>query len=160
MGYYHIELSPDAKKLCTIVFPWGKYEYQKLPMGLCNSPDIFQERMSSLMQGLEYVRTYIDDLLVITKGSYEDHLNKLETVMDKLSEAGLKVNANKSFFDKSELEYLGFWLTREGIKPLAKKVEAMLNIATPQTKKELRHFIGMLNYYMDMWVKRSEILPP
>ena len=46
MGYYHIELSPDSKKLCTIVLPWGKYEYQRLPMGLCNSPDIFQEKMS------------------------------------------------------------------------------------------------------------------
>lgn len=49
MGYYHIELSPDAKKLCTIVLPFGKFEYQRLPMGLCNSPDIFQEKMSNLM---------------------------------------------------------------------------------------------------------------
>jgi hypothetical protein len=48
MGYYHIELSPNSKRLCTIVLPWGKYEYQKLPMGLCNSPDIFQEKMSTL----------------------------------------------------------------------------------------------------------------
>ena len=53
MGYYHIELTPYSKKLCTIVLPWGKYEYQRLPMGLCNSPDIFQENMSGLMQGLE-----------------------------------------------------------------------------------------------------------
>ena len=45
MGYYHIELNPDSKKLCTIVLPFGKYEYQRLPMGLCNSPDIFQEKM-------------------------------------------------------------------------------------------------------------------
>ena len=44
MGYYHIELSPSSKRLCTIVLPWGKYEYQRLPMGLCNSPDIFQEK--------------------------------------------------------------------------------------------------------------------
>ena len=67
MGYYHIELSPNSKRLCTIVLPWGKYESQKLPMGLCNSPDIFQERMKSLMQDLEYVRAYIDDLLILTK---------------------------------------------------------------------------------------------
>ena len=59
MGYYHIELTPNSKRLCTIVLPWGKYEYQRLPMGLCNSPDIFQEKMSSLMAGLEFVRTYI-----------------------------------------------------------------------------------------------------
>ena len=76
MGYYHIELSPSSKKLCTIVMPWGKYEYQRLPMGLCNSPDIFQEHMSDLTQDLEHVRAYIDDLLIFTKGSYEDHLQK------------------------------------------------------------------------------------
>ena len=46
MGYYHIELCTESKRLCTIVLPWGKYEYQKLQMGLCNSPDIFQEKMN------------------------------------------------------------------------------------------------------------------
>ena len=84
MGYYHIELTPHAKRLCTIVLPWGKYEYQRLPMGLCNSPDIFQEKMSSLMQGLEFVRTYIDDVLCITKGDWNDHLDKLRTVLTRL----------------------------------------------------------------------------
>ena len=67
-------------------------------MGLCNSPDIFQEKMSKLMQDLDFVRTYIDDLLVLTKGSYEDHLEKLECVLICLQQAGLKVNAKKSFF--------------------------------------------------------------
>ena len=60
MGYYHIKLCPFSRKLCTIVLPWGKYEYQKLPMGLCNSPDIFQEKMNDLFAGLDYVRAYID----------------------------------------------------------------------------------------------------
>ena len=98
MGYYHIKLSPNSKRLCTIVLPWGKYEYQRLPMSLCNSPDIFQEKMSSLMRDLEYVRAYIDDLLVITAGSFQDHLDKLKVVLGKLLKAGLKVNAKKSFF--------------------------------------------------------------
>ena len=52
MGYYHILLNPDARKYCTVILPWGKYEYLRLPMGLCNSPDIFQEKMSELMEGL------------------------------------------------------------------------------------------------------------
>ena len=98
MGYYHIELSPNSKRLCTIVLPWGKYEYQKLPMGLCNSPDIFQEKMSTLMGDLEFVRTYIDDLLVTTMSTWEDHLECLEMVFQRLTDAGLKVNAKKSFF--------------------------------------------------------------
>ena len=97
MGYYHIELTPFSKTLCTIVLPLGKYECQRLPMGLCNSPDIFQEKMSTLMDGLAFVRAYIDDLLVITNGSWTDHLEKLEVVYKRLFKAGLKVNAKKSF---------------------------------------------------------------
>ena len=160
MGYYHIELNPDSKKLCTIVLPWGKYEYQRLPMGLCNSPDIFQEKMSILMGDLEYVRAYIDDLLVLSKGSWEDHLNKLDEVLTRLNKAGLKVNAKKSFFGRAELEYLGYWITREGIQPLPKKVKSILNIKPPTKRKELRSFIGIVNYYRDMWVRRSEVLAP
>jgi Reverse transcriptase (RNA-dependent DNA polymerase) len=111
MSYYHIEFSPDAKKLCTIVLPFGKFEYQRLPMGLCNSPDIFQEKMFNLMMDLEYVRAYIDDLLVTTKGSSEDHLQKLKRVLNRLEDAGLKVNATKSFFAREGLEYLGYWIS-------------------------------------------------
>ena len=53
MGYYTIRLDPDAQKICTIVFPWGKYSYQRLPMGIAGSPDIFQAKMSELMASLE-----------------------------------------------------------------------------------------------------------
>ena len=80
MGYYHIKLSLFTKHVCMLVLPWGKYEYQRLPMGLCNSPDIFQEQMSNLMQDLKYVRAYIDDLLIISKGSFEDHMVKVRKV--------------------------------------------------------------------------------
>ena len=105
MGYYHIELDSSSKALCTIVLPWGKYEYQRLPMGLCNSPDIFQEKMSTLMAGLEFVRAYIDDLLCITKGDWNDHLNKLTEVFKRLQQAGLKVNAKKLFLDFMNLNF-------------------------------------------------------
>eukprot|EP00957_Ditylum_brightwellii_P079336 6031842-Ditylum_brightwellii.AAC.1 len=56
MGYYNIEITPDASKLCTNLLAWGKYEYCKLPMGLCNSPDIFQEKMNALFAGFEEVK--------------------------------------------------------------------------------------------------------
>jgi RNase H-like domain found in reverse transcriptase/Reverse transcriptase (RNA-dependent DNA polymerase)/Integrase zinc binding domain len=160
MGYYHIRLSPFSKSLCTIVLPWGKYEYQRLPMGLCNSPDIFQEKMSNLMADLEFCRAYIDDLLILSKGTWSEHLENLETVFKRLKDSGLKVNANKSFFGKPELEYLGYWITRNGIQPVTKKIDAILNIDVPKTKRELRRFIGMVNYYRDMWIRRSDILCP
>ena len=99
MGHCHIELSPRSKELCTIVLPFGKCEYQRIPMGLCNSPDIFQEKMSELMEGLEFVRTYTADLLCLTKGSYNDHLEKLDCVFTCLTQAELKVNAKKSSLD-------------------------------------------------------------
>ena len=94
-------------------------------MGLCNSPDIFQEKMSELVAGLEFARAYIDDLLVITNDNFQKHLQHLEQVLIKLTEAGLKVNITKSGLVRSELKYLGFCITREGIKPLSKKVEVI-----------------------------------
>ena len=70
-------------------------------MGLCNSPDIFQEYMGELLGDLEHVRAYIDDLLIISKGTYEDHLEKLDEVFKRLQEAGVKVNTVKSAFGKN-----------------------------------------------------------
>jgi hypothetical protein len=55
MGYYTIRLDPDASKICTIIFPWGEYSYKQLPMGSTGSPDIFQDKMSELIESLEYV---------------------------------------------------------------------------------------------------------
>ncbi len=81
MGYYTIRLDPDASKICTIIFPWGKYSYKRLPMGIAGSPDIFQGKMSELMETLDYVRAYLNDLLCISKLSLEDHLEKLEEVL-------------------------------------------------------------------------------
>ena len=137
MGYYHIELSPFSKRLCTNVMPFSKYEYQRLPMGLCNSPDIFQECMYEIFSDLEYVRVYIDDLLVTSCSTFKEHLQRLELVFSQLSEAGLKVNANKSHFAVSEIEYLGYWITRNGIQPVPKKVEAIQCIAPPTTRKQV-----------------------
>ena len=160
MGYYTIRLDPDAQKLCTIILPWGKYSYLRLPMGVANSPDLFQKKMSELMAGLEFVRTYLDDVLVITKDSFDDHLTKLDRVLACLLEAGLKVNAPKCFFGRTSLEYLGYWLTRDGIAPIPKKIEAMKAIKPPTNLTQLRSFIGLINFYRDMWKKRSHILAP
>ena len=131
MGYYTIRLDPQAIEMFTIIFPWGKYSYLRLPMGYAGSADIFQAEMMDLMEALEYVRAYIDDLLVITRGTLEDHLVKLGEVLRRLRDAGLKVNALKSFFCTHEIEYLGYILTRGGIKPQPKKVQAILALNPP-----------------------------
>jgi len=151
MGYYHLLLTPNASRLCTVVLPWGKYEYLRLPMGLCNSPDIFQEKMSELMAGLEFARAYLDNLLIISKGDFNEHLDQLEVALTRLSEAGLKINASKCSFCQAELEYLGYWITRNGIRPVTKKVEAIHRIQAPTKRRELRSFVGMVNSYRDIW---------
>ncbi len=160
MGYYTVRLDPTAAKMCTIIFPWGKYLYQRLPIEFAGSADIFQAEMGNLMAALEYVRVYIDNLLVITKSSHDDHLGKLEQVFIRLRDAGLKINAAKSFFCAQETEYLGYILTKGGIKPQPQKVQAILALNPPKSVKELRCFLGMVQYYRDIWTKRSEMLAP
>ena len=160
MGYYTIRLSPEAQDLCTIVFPFGKYKYKRLPMGVKTAPDVFQSCMAELFMDLEAVRVYLDDLLVVSKGTFEELLQDIEQVLIRLQKAGLKVNITKSFFAKHETEYLGYWVTRQGVKPMPNKVEAMMKIEAPKTKKQLRGFIGLVNYYRDMWKGRSHLLAP
>jgi hypothetical protein len=160
MDYYTIRLNPRVVEMFTIIFPWGKYSYLMLPMGFAGSADIFQAEMMDLMEALEYVRAYIDNLLIITRGTLKDHLDKLREVLRRLRDAGLKVNTVKSSFCTYKIEYLGYIPTREGIKPQLKKVQAILALNPPNNVKELWHFLGMVQYYRDMWVKRSEMLAP
>jgi hypothetical protein len=81
-------------------------------------------------------------------------------VLRRLCDPGLKVNAEKSTFCALEIEYLGYILTRDGIKPRSKKVQAILAIQPPTNVKELRHFLGMVQYYCDLWARRSKMLAP
>ncbi len=84
----------------------------------------------------------------------------METVLTRLRDAGLKVNVAKSSFCAHEIEYLGYILTREEIKPQPKKVQAILALNPPNNIKELRHFLRMVQYYRDMWARHSEMLAP
>ncbi len=102
------------------------------------------------MESLENVRAYLDDLLCISKLSLKDHLDKLEEELRQLRDAGLKVNAAKSSFCALEIEYLGYVLTRDGIKPQSNKVQAILAIESPTGVRQQRHFLGMVQYYRDL----------
>ncbi len=84
----------------------------------------------------------------------------METVLTRLRDAGLKVHAAKLSFCAHEIEYLGYILTREGIKPQSMKVQAILVLNLPNNVKELRHLLGTVQYYRDMWVRHSEMLAP
>jgi hypothetical protein len=141
MGYYHIKLDADAQKLCTIVFPWciGKYKYKRLPMGIKISWFLmfFKTSCLSLSKIWNTLRQqcYLDDLLILTNSSFKDHLLKLQMVLARLSTAGMRVNISKSKFFAEQIEYLEYWITRQGIQPIRNKVEAILNIKAPNTRK-------------------------
>jgi hypothetical protein len=87
---------------------------------------------------MEYVKTYLDNLLILTNNSFKNHLLKLEMVLARLSTSGVRVNISKSKFFAEQIEFLGYWITRQGIQPIHNKVEinAILNIKAPKTRKE------------------------
>ena len=160
MGYYTLSLDKSTQDICTIVTPWGKYSYKRLPMGVKCAPDVFQDKMSSLMSGLKNVLTYLDDLLVLSNGSFQDHLDTLTEVLRRLSRAGLRVNADKSVFCAEEVDYLGYTINRCGIQPQRKKIQAILNLAVPRTVRDVRRILGIIQYYRDLWPRRSHTLVP
>ena len=86
-------------------------------MGISIVPDIFQDRICQLFEDLETVKAYMDDLLVVTRGTYEEHLEELEIVMKRLAKAGLKCKIDKCLFGQPEIDYLGYVITKEGVKP-------------------------------------------
>ena len=104
-------------------------------MGLCNSRNIFQEKMSELFIGLDTVLVYIDDLLHVTTGSWREHLSILKEMFTRLQKSGLKVNASKSCFGAHKFDYLGNHVTRDGVMPIPKKVEAIQALTVPKTRK-------------------------
>ena len=129
-----------------------------LSMGIAGSPDIFQKKMFDLIRALIYVRTYLDDLLVTTKGSFDDHLVKTEAVLKQLKKVRLHANASKCGFALHEIEYLGYLLTRESVKPQPEKVSAILAILPPKNVKELRSFSEVVRYYGNIWQRRLHLV--
>ena len=107
--------------------------------------------MYELFVGLDTVRVYIDDLLHVKEDSWIEHITVLEKMSTRLQKDGLKVNARKSCFGAHKCEYLGYHVTRDRIIPIPKKVEAIQALTVPKTRKQLRKFFGMINFYRDMW---------
>jgi hypothetical protein len=160
MSYYHIPLDLEAQKLCTTILPWGRYQYKRLPMGVKTSPDIFQMIMYALLGDIPNIQVYLDDILITSNGTFEEHAAIMEQVLERLQNANFRANLHKCYFGESKIDYLGYEITRDGIQPQPKKVEAILKLSPPKTECQLRHFLGMIDYYRYMWQNKSHMLAP
>jgi Reverse transcriptase (RNA-dependent DNA polymerase) len=150
-GYYHFELDEESKKLCGIILPWGRYVYARLPQGCMPSSDIFQGHMTKIFYDFEDVIVYIDNIIIFTKQTFEHHVNRLAHILDRIQSQSLHMHVEETFLASQEVDYLGYTLSSKGIKPQYKKIVSILSLAPPKDKKQLRSFLGFVNFYRQLW---------
>ena len=150
MQFYCFELDEESKKYTTIITPDGQlYEYNRLPMGMKISPDEAQSIMEKILEGLN-VTCYIDDLRIWTNGSFDEHLELVDKVLQRLADSNLKTNPVKCNWGVRETDFLGYEMTPDSCKPMKQKIEALLKMSAPSNKKQVRSFLGAINFYKSM----------
>ena len=123
------------------------------------SPDIAGSVMENVLLGIDAADIYINDVGAFSS-SWQEHLALLDTVLHHLCNNGFTVNPLKCEWAIQETNWLGYWLTPRGLKPWKKKIDVILHMDRPHTTTDLRHFIGCINFYRDMWPSRLHVLAP
>ena len=158
-AYLQLPLSHEAQNLVTINTHLGLFRYHRLPFGVSLAPAIFQRFMETLLRGLGGTALYLDDILV-SGSTLEEHIQNLQAVFSKLSQAGLKLNRNKCIFLQTKIEYLGHVIDAEGLHLSPKKFSAIKEAPAQSTVTQLRAFLGLINYYRRFLPDLSSKLAP
>ncbi|KAL1110617.1 hypothetical protein AAG570_008145 [Ranatra chinensis] len=148
-GYHQIPMETRDIEKTSFQFERRKYEFVRMPFGLKNVPITFQRMIDDFLLGLDesFIQAYMDDLIIFSK-SAKDHERHLIKVKSRLEEFGLKISGDKSYFGLKEVQFMGHIISRQGARPTdSKKVAAIKEIEIPKNIKELRSFLGMINYY-------------
>ena len=147
-GYWQVEIDPGSRQKTAFAAHCGLYEFNRMPFGLCNAPATFQRLMQVVLSGLEWdcCYVYLDDILVASQ-TFEEHLRHLQLVLDRLRKAGLRLKPAKCLFLCREVPYLGFVISKSGIKPDPTKTDKVENFPTPTDATKVRQFVGLASYY-------------
>uniref|UniRef100_A0A669FBS4 Gypsy retrotransposon integrase-like protein 1 n=1 Tax=Oreochromis niloticus TaxID=8128 RepID=A0A669FBS4_ORENI len=146
-GYWQVPLTKQSQELTAFRTPWGLFEFTVLPFGLHGAPATFQRLMDKVLCGLSaFTCAYLDDVVVFS-GTWEEHVDHLRVVLDRLRSAGLTINPAKCALARTEVQYLGFTVGGGTIKPQVDKINAIASCPLPQTRKQLRSFLGMAAFY-------------
>ena len=147
-GYHQIRMHSASKDKTAFTCHMEHFQYRRMPFRLTNAPATFQRLMSQLFGGKDwdFVFVYLDDLLIVSK-SMSEHLGHLKKVLNRLMEFGLKLKPKKCAFAREQVDYLGHTLSAEGVRPNNAKVEAVKSFPRPKSSKEVKSFLGLVNFY-------------
>ena len=160
-GFHQIPLDEETKHKTTFVTHSGCYAFKRLPYGLRNAPIAFQCVMAQVLQGInfKYALVYVDDIL-IHSSTFDEHLIHLQSVFDRLNDANLKLQPKKCQFAAKRVEYLGHYFSKNGIEVNPSKIAAVKNYPVPKTRKQLKAFLGLTNYYRRFVKDYAKIAAP
>lgn len=144
-AFHHVELHPESRGITTFMTSRGLMRFKRLMFGINCAPEIFQRIMTEMLAGIEGVIVYIDDV-VVSGRNRKEHDARLREVLAVLEENNAMLNKEKCVFGVERLEILGYEVSAAGISPSEEKVVAIRNFRCPETKEEVRSFLGLVNF--------------